>query len=85
MLKVKNPSSVWNKQTKNNIGRLFLSLDEVVGDLRNHVRPSVRPSIRSLVTQFLENLSLLFSETLQLGRTWIGNKNVPSGFSKKNS
>ena len=28
------------------------------------------------VMQFLENHPLLFSETLQLGRTWIGDKNV---------
>ena len=43
-------------------------------------RPKKSPSS---VTQFLENRSLLFSETLQLSRTWIADKNVPSGFLKK--
>ena len=37
----------------------FWSFDEVIGDLRNHVCSFVHP----LVTQFLENRSLLFSET----------------------
>ena len=48
-----------------NLGH-FWSLDEVVGDLRIHVRPSVRTSVRPSVTLLLENRSLLFSETLQL-------------------
>ena len=35
--------------------------------------------VRSYVTWLLENCSLLFSETMRLGRTWVGDKNVPSG------
>ena len=47
-------------------------------------RPKESPLfVRSFITQFLENRSLLFSETLHLSRTWIGDKNVPSGFLKK--
>ena len=42
----------------------FWSLDEVVGDLRIHGRPSVC----MYVTLLLENRALLFSETLQLVR-----------------
>ena len=53
---------------------IFWSLDEVVGDLRIHVRPSVRPSVRTYVTLLLENRSLLFSETLQLVRACKGGK-----------
>ena len=44
----------------------FLSLNEVVGDLRIHVHLSVCASVRTSVTRLLENRSLLFSETLQL-------------------
>ena len=58
----------------------FWSLDEVVGDLRIHVRPSVR----SFVMRLRENRSLLFSETLQLGRTRIGEKMFQADF-RKNS
>ena len=36
------------------------SLEEVVADLRIHVRPSVRASVRWYVRRFLENRSLLF-------------------------
>ena len=61
----------------------FWSLDEVVGDLRNHVRPYVRPYVRTSVTLLLENRSLLFSETLQLVRACKCEKNVPSAFLKK--
>ena len=50
---------------------------------RPFVRSSVRSSVRSLVTQFLENRSLLFSETLQLVRAYKRDKNVPSAFLKK--
>ena len=39
-------------------------------------------SVHSYVTQFLENLSLLFSETLQLVRACKRDKNVPSAFLK---
>ena len=46
----------------------------------NHVCSFVRPSVRSLVTQFLENRSLLFSESLQLVRAFKRKKNVPSAF-----
>ena len=53
----------------------FWSLDEVVGDLRIHVRASI--------TLLLENRSLLFSETLQLVRACKREKNVPSAFLKK--
>ena len=56
----------------------FWSLDEVVGDLRIHVRASVRPC----VTLLLENRLLLFSETLQLVRACKCEKNVPSAFLK---
>ena len=37
---------------------IFWSLDEVVGDLRIHIRPYVRP----YVTRLLENRSLLFGK-----------------------
>ena len=47
------------------------------------VRMSVRPYVCMYVTRYLGDRSLLFPETWQLGRTWIGDKNVPSGFSKK--
>ena len=57
----------------------FWSLNEVVGDLRIHVRASVRTS----VTLLLENRSLLFSENLQLARACKREKNVPSAFLKK--
>ena len=40
----------------------------------------VRPYVRMSVTRYLGDRSLLFPETWQLGRTWIGDKNVPSGF-----
>ena len=40
------------------------------------VLPSVCPS----VAHYLGDRLLLFPETWQLGRTWIGAKNVPSGF-----
>ena len=56
--------------------RFFWSLDEVVGDLRSHVCPYVR----MCVTRFLGNLSLLFSETLQLVRACKCEKKVPSAF-----
>ena len=69
--------------------RFFWSLGvQPKRDLRNHVRsfvrPFVRPSVRPFVTQFLENRSLLFSETLQLVRACKRDKNVPSAFLKKN-
>ena len=51
----------------------FWSLDEVVGDLRNHVRPSVCPSRKPFLT---------FSENLQLVRACKHEKNVPSAFLK---
>ena len=54
----------------------FWSLDEVVGDLWNHVCLSIRPPI----TQFLIIRSLLFSETLQLVRACKSDKNVTSAF-----
>ena len=44
------------------------------------VRPSVCPYVCPSVTPYLGDRSLLFPETWQLGRTWIGDKNVPSGF-----
>ena len=44
------------------------------------VRPYVRSFVRSLVTRFLGNHSLLFSETLQLVRACKCEKNVPSAF-----
>ena len=47
---------------------------------RPSVRPSVRSFVRSSVPDFLENRSLLFSETWQLVRTRKGGKNVPSAF-----
>ena len=56
----------------------FWSLDEVVGNLRIHVRTCVR----ACVTLLLENRSLLFSETLQLIRAFNSEKNVPIGFLK---
>ena len=62
----------------------FRSLNEVLRDLRNHVRPFVCPFVRPSVTQFLKNLSLLFSETLQLVRACKREKNIPSAFLKKN-
>ena len=62
---------------------VFWSLDEVVGDLRIHVRPSVCAYVRTYVTLLLENRSLLFSETLQLVRACKCEKNVPSAFLKK--
>ena len=46
----------------------------------NHVRSSVHLAVCSLVTQFLKNLSLLFSETFQLVRACKCEKNVPSAF-----
>ena len=63
-----------------NVKLIFWSLDEVVWDLRNHVRPFVCQS----GTQFLENCSLLFSETLQIVRACKFDKNVPSSFFEKN-
>ena len=42
--------------------------------------PLVRMYVRMSVTRYLGDRSLLFPETLQLDRTWIGYKNVPSGF-----
>ena len=66
-----------------NIFSFFFTKSNLVSQ-RSRWRPkNSRPFVHPLVTQFLENRSLLFSETLQLGRTWIGDKNVPSGFSKK--
>ena len=50
---------------------------------RLSVRSFFRSFVRPYVTQFLENLSLLFSETLQLGRTWIGDKMFQADFRKK--
>ena len=47
------------------------------------VRMSVRPYVCMYVTRYLGDRSLLFPETLQLDRTWIGDKNVPSGFLNK--
>ena len=44
------------------------------------VCPSICPSVRMYVTRYLVDRSLLFPETWQLGRTWIGDKNVPSRF-----
>ena len=47
--------------------------------------PSVEGPLKSpsfvhrYVTRYLGNCLLLFSETWQLDRTWIGDKNVPSG------
>ena len=68
------------KWLKIRVSQTFWSLgDQPKRDLRNHVRPFVRP----LVTQFLENRSLLFSETLQLVRACKRDKNVPSAFLKK--
>ena len=58
-----------------NVKIIFWSLNEVVWDLSNHVRPSV--------TQSLENRSLLFSEILQLVRACKRDKNVSSAFLKK--
>jgi hypothetical protein len=52
--------------------------------IRKNLEFSPRSSIRSLVTDFLENRSLLFSETLQLVRAYKRDKNVPSAFLKKN-
>ena len=49
---------------------IYWSLNEVVWDLRNHVRPSV--------TQFFKNRSLLFFEILQLVRACKRDKNVSS-------
>ena len=40
-----------------------------------------RPFVRDKVSL---KFFITFSETLQLDKTWIGDKNVPSGFSKKN-
>ena len=37
-------------------------------------------SVRPYVSRYLGDCSLLFSKTWQLGRTWISDKNVPSGF-----
>ena len=59
------------------MGQSFWSLDEVVGDIRNHVRAYVRTYV---VRKYLRARSSNFSETWQLGRTWIGAGNVPSGF-----
>ena len=51
--------------------------------LRSHWRPKEsRLSIHLSVAQFLENHSLLFSETLQLVRACKRDKNVPSAFLK---
>ena len=58
---------------------IFWSLDEVVGDLRIHVRASVRTCVRTYATLLLENRSLLFSETLQLFRACKREKNVSQG------
>ena len=73
----------WQKCSK----LIFWSLDEVVGDLRIHVRPSVRAYVCMYVcmyvTLLLENRSLLFSETLQLFRACKRDKNFPSSFLKK--
>ena len=55
----------------------FWSLHHRWVDLWNHPRPSVRMSV---CPRYLGDRSLLFPETWQLGRTWIGDKNVPSGF-----
>ena len=49
-------------------------------DLWNHPHSSVCPSIRMSVTRYLRNRSLLFSETWQLDRTWIGDKNFQADF-----
>ena len=46
---------------------------------RSFIRPFARPFVRPEISR---NPFITFSETLQLGRTWIGDKNVPSGFSK---
>ena len=61
----------------------FWSLDEVVGDLRIHVRTYVHTYVRTCVTRLLENRSLLFSETFQLVKACKCEKNVPSAFLKK--
>ena len=53
----------------------FWSLEEVVGDLRNHVRSSVQ--------HFFKNRPLLFSETFQLVRACKRDQNFPSAFLKK--
>ena len=49
-------------------------------DLRNHVCPFVRPLSVSFVTRYLRICTSELSEIWHLGRTWIGDKNVPSGF-----
>ena len=65
------------------VRQAFWFLDEVVGDLRIHVRAYVRAYVRPYVTLLLENRSLLFSETLQLIRAFNSEKNVPNAFSEK--
>ena len=46
---------------------IFWSLDEVIGELRNHVRAYVRTCVR----KYLRARSSNFSETWQLGKTWM--------------
>ena len=43
-------------------------------------RPYVRASVRACVRKYLRARLSNFSETWQLGRTWIGAENVPSRF-----
>ena len=43
-------------------------------------RPSVRPYVRTSVRKYLKARLFDFYETWQLGKTWIGAGNVPSGF-----
>ena len=58
----------------------FWSLDEVVGDLRIHVRPYVCASVCHAVAR---KPFITFSETLQLVRACKREKNFPSAFLKK--
>ena len=61
---------------------LFWSLDEVVGDLRIHVRASVRSYVHPSRC-CSKTVHYFFSETLQLVRACKREKNVISAFLKK--
>ena len=66
------------------IYQTFWYLDEVVGDLRIHVRASVRTRVRASVRHAVARKPFItFSETLQLVRACKCEKNVPTAFLKK--